>query len=648
MIRTKRIVLLALCAAVALLLWPSSGAAQILGPLVNFGFAVDSGPGITRGNAIAVDSKNVYFAYYNLGDPATPPTVRYEAFPLVVSCPAIPCAFVPPKPSTVDVIGPPTPAQSLFAYSISIAIDPQGNPHIFYQAGLNGMRHATLVPGVGWVHEDVPLAAGLYSSMAIDKNGTVHVADGPISPSGIGYAAKSNGVWATDFIIGPSNAMSALSLAVDSQGMPQVAWADHRSTFNELVYARRGTGPIFWNSGNAEIVSPTDAEWVSLAVDKNDVPSVSYWGWQSGFGDLTAQLTYASKQSFGFWPAQLVDSFSFPCCFSFPWLFHMTSLALSPSGIPRISYAYDYNPSAGAALARLDSFFWDKQPLDSDPTGGFTSTSLVIDRADISHVLYVTSSNLLIYERISNANTPVGFPVTVNLGDPASDGSPITVTFPQVTQAGLTSVSMADPRNGPAPPANFQLGNPPVYYDFSTTAVFRPPATVCIPYGNVSNPSSLELMHDENGVWVNRTVSNDPLNHRICANVNSFSLLAIFEGQTLIVCAPDVSSSVSVTRSGYSYSVITKRYAQIVTLTNTSGSPISGPIYFAVDNLSGTASLHNAAGKTGCVAPTGSPYVSVPGPLDAGAHTTAVLQFTDPTNTAISYTPRVLAGAGQP
>jgi hypothetical protein len=387
---------------------------------------------------------------------------------------------------------------------------------------------------------------------------------------------------------------------------------------------------------------------------------VSYWG--GPCSSTTSELIYVPRQG-GFWPPEVVDSFDFPSCFTNPpaFIYHNTSLAFSPGGLPRVSYGYDHHfaggvEAGGIALARQDGFFWHKQALDSDPIGALNSTSLAVDAADISHVLFVITncppvgfcSDFLYYERLSNANTPAGGPVTVNLGDPASYGSPITVTFSQVTQAGVTGVSIADPNNGPAPPANFALGNPPVYYDFSTTALFTPPVTVCIPYGNVSNPSGLAVMHDENGLWVDRTVSNDIPNHRICARVNSFSLIAIFQGQALPVCAPDVSSSVSVTRSGYSYSVIFKRYAQIVTLTNTSASPISGPIYLALDNLSGTASLYNAAGKTGCAAPTGSPYVTVAGPLAAGAHITAVLQFTDPTNAAISYTPRVLAGAGQP
>jgi len=114
------------------------------------------------------------------------------------------------------------------------------------------------------------------------------------------------------------------------------------------------------------------------------------------------------------------------------------------------------------------------------------------------------------------------------------------------------------------------------------------------------------------------------------------------------LCASNATAAVSITRSGFSYSVISKRYAQTLTLTNASGSSIAGPIYVVLDSLSSNASLNNSGGSTDCAAPLGSPYVSVAETLNAGASTTLVLQFTDPGNSAISYTTRVLSGAGQP
>ena len=118
-----------------------------------------------------------------------------------------------------------------------------------------------------------------------------------------------------------------------------------------------------------------------------------------------------------------------------------------------------------------------------------------------------------------------------------------------------------------------------------------------------------------------------------------------FSGTGIPLCATDVSSSVSVTRSGYSYNPLSRRYAQTVTLKNNSGSPIAGPISLALDGLTANATLFNSGGTTACAVPLGSPYVTVAGPLAPGSSASIVLQFTDPTKTGFNYSTRVLAGA---
>jgi uncharacterized delta-60 repeat protein len=104
---------------------------------------------------------------------------------------------------------------------------------------------------------------------------------------------------------------------------------------------------------------------------------------------------------------------------------------------------------------------------------------------------------------------------------------PVTVTFPSVTQDGLTS--LATSTLGPPPPVGFQIGNPPVYFYISTTALFTGPVSVCIDYSSISFTGAPQLFHEENGVLVNRTTSVDTVNKIICATVTSFSPFAIFQ-----------------------------------------------------------------------------------------------------------------------
>ena len=112
-------------------------------------------------------------------------------------------------------------------------------------------------------------------------------------------------------------------------------------------------------------------------------------------------------------------------------------------------------------------------------------------------------------------------------------------------------------------------------------------------------------------------------------------------------CAGNVSAAVSIKRLGFTLNPVTKRYAQTVSVTNNTVHSIVGPISLVLDNLSANATLFNATGTTDSLEqPAGSPYLDANGNLAPGQSVSFALQFTDLTNTAISYTTRVLAGPG--
>jgi selenium-binding protein 1 len=109
----------------------------------------------------------------------------------------------------------------------------------------------------------------------------------------------------------------------------------------------------------------------------------------------------------------------------------------------------------------------------------------------------------------------------------------------------------------------------------------------------------------------------------------------------------DVSFQVRVTRGGFRFNHASGRFVQSVTLTNTGQTPILGPITLVLDSLSPNAALYNRTGLTRAVIPAGRSYLDVQSAgLAAGASASALLEFTDPTLAAITYTPSVLAGPG--
>lgn len=119
-------------------------------------------------------------------------------------------------------------------------------------------------------------------------------------------------------------------------------------------------------------------------------------------------------------------------------------------------------------------------------------------------------------------NTPTGSMVTVEL-------SPVMLTFANVTQAGVTSLTTSS--TGPQPPTGFTLGNPPTYYELATTASFNGSVTVCINYAAITfnNEGLTRLFHLEDPNWVDTTVSLDTTNKIICGRVTSLSPFAILE-----------------------------------------------------------------------------------------------------------------------
>jgi hypothetical protein len=121
--------------------------------------------------------------------------------------------------------------------------------------------------------------------------------------------------------------------------------------------------------------------------------------------------------------------------------------------------------------------------------------------------------------------------------------------------------------------------------------------------------------------------------------------LASFELPSASTCAGNVSASIRVARTGFRRNNATGRYLQSVTLTNL-GQPLPGAFALAIDSLSANATLYHPAGTTSCSVPSGSPFlVFNPGiNWTTGQSVTVNLEFINPANLGISYTPRVLTG----
>ena len=172
------------------------------------------------------------------------------------------------------------------------------------------------------------------------------------------------------------------------------------------------------------------------------------------------------------------------------------------------------------------------------------------------------------------SNTPLGSNIEVDPID-SSTGLPsgVLLTFTAITQSGTTTVSSSS--SGPAIPSGFQLGS--LYYSISTTAVFTPPVTVCIPYSGSLNPAPLLLHFSASGAPSNITNTTSPAG-LICGTTSSFSPFAIVQQTsiptTTTISAPGVASGISATAT-VSVSATVGTPAGTVTLSVDGGAPLT-------------------------------------------------------------------------
>lgn len=99
----------------------------------------------------------------------------------------------------------------------------------------------------------------------------------------------------------------------------------------------------------------------------------------------------------------------------------------------------------------------------------------------------------------------------------------IQVVFDTVLTAGSLTVT---PLNNSAPPANFRMTTG-AFYEFTTTATFSGPVTVCLGYSetalvNTNKEAKIKLFHHNGRKWKNITSSVDTVNNLVCGQTMSF------------------------------------------------------------------------------------------------------------------------------
>lgn len=115
-------------------------------------------------------------------------------------------------------------------------------------------------------------------------------------------------------------------------------------------------------------------------------------------------------------------------------------------------------------------------------------------------------------------------------------------------------------------------------------------------------------------------------------------------------CQSAGGSGLVVRRSGLRYVAGSlNQMVQTLTVTNSTGGAVSGPINIVVSNLSPAITLANLSGTSGCSS-SGSPYMTAlqSGSLAPGASVSVELIFRDPLLSGFTYATTVTTGFGAP
>ncbi|MGE0394889.1 MAG: collagen binding domain-containing protein, partial [Vicinamibacterales bacterium] len=147
----------------------------------------------------------------------------------------------------------------------------------------------------------------------------------------------------------------------------------------------------------------------------------------------------------------------------------------------------------------------------------------------ISAAVTGTAAHVSDIHFVLTPNSPVGTDVVAVPSTPTGE-TPATVTFGAVTATGLTTIT--ESATGPAVPAGFQLGEPPIFYDIQTTATVVSPIDVCLSYAPGAFPAGepVRMLHHEGGAWVDVTTSHDESTRTVCGRTTHLSPFVLVSG----------------------------------------------------------------------------------------------------------------------
>jgi hypothetical protein len=267
----------------------------------------------------------------------------------------------------------------------SLEFDSQGYPHISYLEWLEHYPYDGVFvlkyirwTGEEWVEElryTGEYGVGVWSNLELDSNDLPHIAyavltDDPYNWH-LGYSYYDGAQWHHEVVDDREVMGGPLSLKLDSQGHPHIAYTEY---YGGLWYAYHdGEG---WSYQHLDEHPNMYVAYPSMDLDRNDYPHISYCCQSSDSGHLLYVYWDGSR-----WVYEGVG----PTCWT-----DNTSLELDSSDHPHIAFS---NNAGSPGLyfylryAHYDGSGWEYETVDDDGLTG-QHISLALDSRDNPSISY--------------------------------------------------------------------------------------------------------------------------------------------------------------------------------------------------------------------------------------------------------------------
>jgi hypothetical protein len=352
------------------------GIASSAATLLVSGWHTLSSPDLSSGTvyygALALSSKDVPYLVYSDGDPTSATVKKYGS-----------------SSSSWTTVGSAGFSSGVSGDTFSLALGSNDTPYVVCSTDTANSSTSFDVMKYGsssWATVGSTVGNAIYVasanrniSMAVDSSGIPYVAYSDYSDqtATVKKYNSSSSSWETVGSTGLGYVLIGISLAFSSSDVPYVAYEDYTNS-NKATVKKYDSSSNSWETVGSIGFSSSIAFEVMVALDPNDVPYVSYKDYANSYKATVMKYDSSSSSwvtvgSAGFSAGQA----------------ETMAIAINSSGVPYVAYK-DYGNSNKATVMKYDSSSssWVTVGSAGFSSGEATYFSLAFDSKDIPYVSF--------------------------------------------------------------------------------------------------------------------------------------------------------------------------------------------------------------------------------------------------------------------